>query len=168
MKKWDRGVDYFTVYNILVNRIRSRRLSRKKKCYDSVLLIQLRNGLRISEAIRAYLEYIKTRRSDLEVPLSKKRKRETRLVVVPEIVEICIEFLLESENKLKKRIITYSLRELKINTHSLRYAFITHLLRSGVSPSIVAKITRHSKLDFILSYTQEKIAQDVLRDQSLF
>lgn len=161
-------MDYSTIYNILVNRIRNRRLSKKKKCYDSILLIQLRNGLRVSESVRAYLEYVKTRKSELEVPLSKKRKPETRLVIIPEGVEICEELLLENENKLKKRIITYSLRELKVNTHSLRYAFITHLLKHGVSPAIISKITRHSKLDFILTYTQEKAAHEILKDNSLF
>jgi len=30
------------------------------------------------------------------------------------------------------------------NTHSLRYALITYLLSQGVSPSIIAKITKHS------------------------
>ena len=49
------------------------------------------------------------------------------------------------------------------NTHSLRYAFITYLLRQGVSPSIIAKITKHSRLDYILTYTQEKTAEEVLR-----
>jgi hypothetical protein len=32
----------------------------------------------------------------------------------------------------------------------------------GVNPSIVAKITRHSRLDFILRYTQEKTAEEIL------
>jgi len=35
---------------------------------------------------------------------------------------------------------------MSFNTHSLRYAFITHLLRPSHSPSIAAKIMGHSPL----------------------
>ncbi|MFP3287548.1 MAG: tyrosine-type recombinase/integrase [Acidilobus sp.] len=48
------------------------------------------------------------------------------------------------------------------STHSLRYAFISYLLRKGVSPSIVAKIVGHSSLDHILHYTEVKLAEEVL------
>ena len=49
------------------------------------------------------------------------------------------------------------------NMRSMRYAFITYLLRQGVSPSIIAKITKHVRLDYILTYTQEKTAEEILR-----
>ena len=62
-----------------------------------------------------------------------------------------------------KRIKVYAVKELWINTHSLRYARITHMLRNNVSPSIVAKITGHKKLDYILKYTQIKTAEEALR-----
>ncbi|MEM4155997.1 MAG: hypothetical protein QXQ38_04645 [Archaeoglobaceae archaeon] len=44
----------------------------------------------------------------------------------------------------------------------MRYAFISYLAKRGVSPQIIAKITRHSKLDMILNYTQEKLADEIL------
>lgn len=53
---------------------------------------------------------------------------------------------------------------LKVNAHSLRYAFITYLLKQGVNPTIVARVTGHTKLDFILHYTQAKEAERVLRE----
>jgi len=55
-------------------------------------------------------------------------------------------------------------RNLGMNSHSLRYAFVTHLITSGLEPTIVAKITGHSKLDFILHYTQRKVAESVLEE----
>jgi site-specific recombinase XerD len=53
---------------------------------------------------------------------------------------------------------------LNINTHSLRYAYITYLLRQNVNPAIVSKIIKHSRLDTLLHYVQEKVGESVLRE----
>ena len=90
--------------------------------------------------------------------MSKKHRPETRLAVIPR------ELLDGPEEVISKRMRRYCIETYGFNTHSLRYAFITYLLRQGVNPSIVAKITRHSKLDFILRYTQERVAEQVLRE----
>jgi integrase len=58
----------------------------------------------------------------------------------------------------------YAKKVLGINTHSLRYARITHMLRNSISPSIVAKITGHKKLDYILTYTQIKTVEEALKN----
>jgi len=164
---WDKGVDFEAAYRKIL-----RHLSRARypgRCYDAILLIQLRNGLRISEAVRAFLQFLKTKSVEVEVQLSKKRRPETRLAVIPrELLDVnlaeCRSLLEEDERVLSKRMRRYCIETYGFNTHSLRYAFITYLLRQGVNPSIVAKITRHSKLDFILRYTQERIAEQVLRE----
>jgi len=62
----------------------------------------------------------------------------------------------------KQAVKTYCRMTYEFNTHSLRYAFITHLLRLSHSPSIVAKIMGHSSLDHILHYTEVKVAEEVL------
>jgi len=162
MSRWDRGLDYITVYNLILKHMRRSR--GKRKCYDSILLIQLRNGSRISEAVRAYIEYVKTRNSEVKVLVSKKRREVKRLMVIPSEVEICEELLLVDERRLVDRLKHYSLNTFNINTHSLRYAFITYLLKIGTNPAIISKITKHSRLDLILTYTQEKVAEDVLRE----
>lgn len=162
MSKWDKGVDYSTMYNLIVRHLKKTHL-RKHKCYDSILLIQLRNGSRVSEAVRAYMEYLKTKKTEVEVLVSKKKKAEKRLMIIPEVA-LCEELLLVDERKLVDRVKHYCINTYKINTHSLRYAFITYLLKQGVNPAIISKITKHSKLDFILTYTQEKISEEVLRN----
>jgi site-specific recombinase XerD len=43
----------------------------------------------------------------------------------------------------------------------LRYAFVTYLLRRGVSPSIT-KVVGHRSLDHILHYTEVRLAEEVL------
>lgn len=164
-KMWDKGINYNTIYNLILKHM-SKTEKHKDKCYDSILLIQLRNGSRISEAVRAYLEFLRNRKYEQFVNLSKKRREEKRLMIIPQEVCICEEFLMEGDNveKIVSRVKIYCLRKYKINTHSLRYSFITHLLREGVSPAIVAKITKHSKLDFIITYTQEKAAEEILKN----
>ncbi|MEM4959028.1 MAG: hypothetical protein QXX12_04035, partial [Nanopusillaceae archaeon] len=93
MPKWDKGLDYMTVYRLLLDRIRKSRLGARSRCYDSILLVQLRNGLRISEAVRAYKQYILTKKTELSVKLSKKRKHEERLVIIPDSIVECLELL---------------------------------------------------------------------------
>lgn len=169
---WDKGIDYSTAYALLsrsIQRKMGKRPRPRSLYYDAILLLQLRNGLRVSEAVRAFKQYIKRKAPELEVRLSKKKRPETRLVVVPAEVQAvadsneCVELLNVDDDVLVKRIKSYASSALGVNTHSLRYAFITHLLKQGVSPSIVARITKHSKLDFILRYTQERAAEDALR-----
>jgi integrase len=171
--KWDKGLDYEEAYSRIL-----RTLSKNKKhtrCYDAVLLLQLRNGARVSEALRGFLAYVRGeakfhphhRKLVVTVQVSKKKRPEERLIVIPEELKEmdlsdCKALLKEDPLKLKRRIEQYARDKYGFNTHSLRYAFITYMLLRGVNPSIVAKITRHSRLDFILRYTQEKRAEDVL------
>ena len=58
----------------------------------------------------------------------------------------------------------YAGRTFGWNTHSLRYARITHLAKQGVSPSLMAKITHHKRLDYVLRYTEQKAADELNRE----
>jgi site-specific recombinase XerD len=164
---WDKGLDFENTYNKLL-----RHMNKAKppaKCYDAVLLVQLRNGSRISEAVRAFKQFLETKSLELEVSVSKKRaKQEKRLMVIPQellsVVSPCFDLRNIEDKTLINRVKNYCLATFGFNTHSLRYAFITYLLRQGVNPSIVAKITRHSRLEYIQRYTQEKVAEETLRN----
>ncbi|MCS7109149.1 MAG: hypothetical protein NZ911_07140, partial [Sulfolobales archaeon] len=94
---WDKGINYNTIYNLILKHM-SKTEKHKDKCYDSILLIQLRNGSRISEAVRAYLEFLRNRKYEQFVNLSKKRREEKRLMIIPQEVCICEEFLMEGDN----------------------------------------------------------------------
>ncbi len=166
MRSWDRGIDYEYAYTMLTRLLHSNDTT--TKCYSAVLLLQLRNGLRVGEAVDAFKTFIKTGKREFNIRVEKKKKPDERLVVVP--VELddnirfgCIDLAPLPKNTLVNRVKNWCRQKLGFNTHSLRYAFITYLLRQGVNPSIIAKITHHSKLDFILSYTQSKTAENVLR-----
>jgi len=163
---FDRGLDFESTYRKLVRLLGSE--SGKRRCYVAIALLQLRNGLRAIEAVRAFKYFLATKQLEFEIPVAKKKQPETRLVVVPAEfasvnLDTCVEMLSVDDKALTHRYKNWLLANLKINTHSLRYAFITYLLKHGVSPSIIAKITRHSKLDFILHYTQTKAAEEILK-----
>lgn len=163
---WDKGLDYESVYARLVRKINSVR-SDSARCYLIVALIQLRNGARVSEAIRAFKEWLRSGKSELYVRVSKKRRGEQRLIVIPEEVEQyrlrCVD-LVDVDDKILRERVRYSLYYyFKINTHSLRYAFITYLLRNGVNPALVSKMIRHSRLDTLMHYVQVKESDSILR-----
>ncbi|WP_288104507.1 tyrosine-type recombinase/integrase [Thermofilum sp.] len=181
MSRWDKGVDYETMYLRIARHMKSpaaqRRppgLGKKKRrfplaCYDAILLIQLKNASRVSEAVRAFREYLVTKRTELEVQVSKKRRKELRKMVIPqEVVEmdcnICLDLLDVSEQRIIDNVKHYSRKQYDVNTHSLRYSRITHLLKLGVDSAVIAKITRHSNVNFIRTYTQEKLADEILRN----
>jgi integrase len=101
------------------------------------------------------------------VRVRKRRDGYERLMILPEELKIqdiavCREIL--SRGNAILRVKVYAKKVLGINTHSLRYARITHMLRNNISPSIVAKITGHKKLDYILTYTQIKTAEEALKN----
>jgi len=170
--KWDKEIDYETFYGILLRRLKKKK-EKKTLCYDSILLIQLRNGCRISEAVRSFKQYLASGALEIKTRVSKKKKNEERLIIIPleleenKVKKICGELLEVDDKTLTNRVKVYILREYRINTHSLRYAFITYLLRNGVNPAIVSKIIKHSKLDQLLTYVQEKTGEELLRKLDL-
>jgi site-specific recombinase XerD len=133
-------------------------------------LIQLRNGARISEAIRGFKEWVRSNKNEIYVRVSKKKKMEERLIVIPEEIDEyrlrCVDLIDTPDLYLRDRVRWALWYYFKINTHSLRYAFITYLLRSGVNPAIVSKLIRHSRLDTLMHYVQIKEADGILRKMS--
>ena len=167
MGGWDKGVSWEYAYNLITSRIRRSR-DQASKCYLYILLIQLRNGSRVSEAVRAFKAFVKNHVRECEVLVSKKKNPESRIMVLPNELSLddlskCSDIASVDDDRLVNRVKVFASRNLKLNTHSLRYAFITYLLKQGINPALVAKITHHSKLDLILHYTQRREAEDILK-----
>lgn len=169
---WDRGMDFNETYRKMFDELIKTNY-KKKKLYLLILLIQLRNGSRISEAIRAIKEFKATDSNNVKILVSKKRdKKVYRDMVLPLELNKYINELgslideeTKNEDKLKRKITAYCLRVFGFNTHSLRYSFITYLSRDKkIEPQLISKITKHSDLRFIVKYTQEKAAEDVLKN----
>ena len=52
--------------------------------YDVVLLVQLRNGSRVGEAIEATVRFCETGQDQVLVRIEKHKDNDTRLMVLPE------------------------------------------------------------------------------------
>ena len=168
--KWDKGLDYEKTYKKLVkllNEYKSKNGIRNltRLCYIIVLLTQLRNGSRISESF----EFIRNiannfKRQDI-VRVRKHKTIEYRLMILPrEVRKNDILKIAGIINKTNINNVKVWCREnLGFNTHALRYAFVSYLAKRGISPQIIAKITKHKNLNYIVTYTQEKLAEEILQ-----
>lgn len=166
---WDRGIDFDIIYKKLEQIIKkpinpSRYRQKVGLAYAIISLCQLRNGSRISEAIEFVKRAIKTKKRKLLVRVRKHKKEDYRLMVLPKIINSnhlsLIAFIQEIPDKvLRARIEDWLRNHFKINTHSLRYAFITRLSRLGYTPQIIAAITGHRNLNYVLKYTQRKAGE---------
>ena len=163
---WDYGVDYDEMMRKIM-----RHYDETEDPRDVVLLVQLRNGSRISEAIEAVLEMARTGRREVYARVEKQRAERLRLMVLPEglrltDVERAAKYIQErysSPRSARVSLWEYARRTYGINTHSLRYALVTKLARQGVPAQLIARITGHRKLDYILTYTQQQAAEELLR-----
>ncbi|MCQ6254551.1 tyrosine-type recombinase/integrase [Methanocaldococcus sp.] len=164
----------------------------KKYAYLIVFLTQLRNGCRIWEAIVSIINFclnhntidwanptvlIRTqKRSDgttREIILPKCIKKEDIEKVRPIFLDIVKEFenakTIEEKQKIREKIVKRLNAWLyknynKLNSHSLRYAYITYLSKKGIPAQILAKITKHKNINYIEHYTQSKLAKEILKN----
>jgi integrase len=158
---WDEGLDFEWARKELL-RIYGR-VEGKEKVYAAALLIQLVNGLRVREALRALQYFLETRERSFY--LEPGKRGSPRPVRIPSTIRYREEWkwiLQVPGDKARKRLHYYSRKWLNTNTHSLRYALVGYLAKKGVAAQIIAKITGHKKLDRILQYTQLVRAEEVL------
>lgn len=168
--KYAREVDYLYIRERLLKSFRRNALSRRRAaCYDAALLVQLANGSRVSEACEALARFIAAGEREMRVRVRKKKRYEDRLMVVPrvldreELVELCSDLAELELSKLVNRVKKYAEYAHGIRTHALRYAYITYLQRAGESLGIISKAVGHSRLDYILTYTQKREADELVR-----
>jgi hypothetical protein len=176
---WDQGLDYEATYKLLSKDLEEARKKTgpkalKRRLYLTILLTQLRNGSRIGEAIDFIHTISQDFRREANIRVEKRKDNHERLMVLPKEVTktdvLTVKGILEEELKthgkkgLVAKISTWTKKTYGFNTHSLRYAFVSYLARKGYPPQLIAKITGHRRLDYILHYTQEKVAKEILRD----
>jgi len=134
------------------------------EAYVAVLLIQLVNGARIGEAIRAFKTFVESNQREFQ--LQAEKHGNMKFFIIPDIIKNRQSYriiLTISDDNLANRIRMFALKYLKCNTHSLRYALVSFLAKNGTDPAIIAKITGHKKLDRIVQYTQLKDAVEIQR-----
>lgn len=170
---WDRRVDFIEIRDRFLSDLKElsrgkltyRRL--KEICYTVILLVQLLNGCRISEAIEGVKKAVYQNRSEVYVRV-RRQKDNMRLIVIPsfidrdlmKLVQIIIPFI----NRDSVR--AYCKYRYGLNTHSLRCAFISYLVRKGYSIQEIADITQHKNLKYIMKYAPREAGKDILRKLS--
>jgi hypothetical protein len=164
---WDYSVDFLEARKVLANAYKELydRNLMPYEAYVAILLIQLVNGARIGEAIRAFKSFVES--GQREFQLQAEKHGNMKFFIIPNIIKnrqsYRIIFTIP-DDKLQARVRMFAKKYLKCNTHSLRYALISYLAKSGKDPAIIAKITGHKKLDRIIQYTQTKDAIDIQRE----
>jgi len=177
--RWDQGLDYEKTYKLLTKELEEARekdgpKALKRRLYLVILLTQLRNGSRIGEAIDFIYSVAQEYKREGLITVEKRKDGYQRLMVLPKEVSktdiLTIKGLLEEELQehgkkgLVVKVSTWAKKTYGFNTHSLRYAFVSYLAKKGYPPQLIAKITGHRRLDYILHYTQEKMAKKILRE----
>jgi len=166
---WDYSVDFLEAKKVLINAYKQLfdLNLMPYEAYVAILLIQLTNGSRIKEAIRAFKTFVES--GQREFQLEAEKHGNTRVFIIHEVIRNRLAYksiLTISDDKLEARIRMFALKYLKCNTHSLRYALISFLAKNGTDPAIIAKITGHRDYRYIVGYTQTKDAIDILRKLS--
>jgi site-specific recombinase XerD len=169
-KKWDRGLDFKQTLKKLLEYkrwIRSsprmtglRRISLRNV---NILLLALLNGLRISEAIECYYKWLEDPTQEIiTVRVAKSRRERYRLCVVKGLDSTDHKLTRQLEKPKPNNLQSWAIIRFGFNTHSLRYAYINHMLQQGYDPATISLIVGHSKLDTLLEYIQQKRAQEAL------
>jgi len=134
-----------------------------KLTYLAVLLTQLLNGCRVGEAVSAVRGYLHDGEVSRTVRVEKRKDNKYRTVIVyDKIPRAALDI-----KSLKVQNVKVFAHRLGLNTHTLRYAFITRLLKDGHSPAVIAKITGHKRLDQLLTYVQAREADQLLKNFSM-
>jgi len=183
---FDKNLDYEIIKERISNKIieliidlhldrNDKKLQALSNC--TIALIQLVNGSRISEAIKATEYFVRNKhKQSMYVKISKRQDLANRVMKLPNEVDL---FILEAigitfntydiENKdhmakLSSKVRTYLYDHFdKINTHSLRYALINYLaIKKNVPLNLVSKIVGHKSMNQLVSYTQNKHVDNML------
>jgi integrase len=169
-KKWDKGLDFKeTLAKLLAfkkwvrgaPRITAlRRISLRNV---NILILALLNGLRISEAIECYYKWLENPQQEMfNVRVAKSRKEKYRLCIAKGLDSIDHKYTKNLERPKPNTLQSWTLIKFGFNTHSLRYAYINHMLQQGYDPATVSLIIGHSKLDTLLEYIQQRRAREAM------
>ena len=165
---WDKNLNFEEQEAYLIWYVKNIR-NRQKKTRAAILLIQLVNGGRISEAIDCAFQWAETGKREQRVLARKRRKdKYMRLMIVPTLLndypQIREELAVYKKNTKNpaNAMASWVKDNFKFNSHALRYSFIGRM--SDDTPAqVIAKMTGQKKLDMILHYTTRRAAEDKLR-----
>lgn len=147
----------------------------------TIALIQLTNGSRISEALKATDFFVKNpSKKSTYIRISKRKDNASRAMKLPinitpkilNLIQLVFnQYDIQDEKdmaKLSSKTRTYLYDNFnKINTHSLRYALINYLsIKKQVPLNLVSKVVGHKNLNQLITYTQNHHVDDMLEKLS--
>ncbi len=180
--------EFNRIKNINETNLYYDKCNKNKLIYLTISMIQLRNGSRISEACSAFKKFIEMNKFDNRVTvkiaksegLKYNRAKKEKVMMKARFREITFPKWIDTEvitnlksshtdfindDRLKKRVLDYLLNNFKFNTHSLRYAFINHMLMVKNTPmNIVSKFVGHTTVNQLVTYTQNKHLDAIFDD----
>lgn len=150
--------------------------------YDSILLTQLVNGARISEAVDGILRFKENSERIQQVPARKRKKKvkvldkdgkETgEIKVVGRDVDRAIKIQKDVKVKYLKFLDGKTFEQIRngvclfmfnhhgANTHSLRYAWVSKQSKDEVPANITSSYMRHTNVGMIARYTRNSDADE--------
>jgi hypothetical protein len=139
----------------------------KRLLYTSILLTQIENGSRISEAVESILDF-KESSERVQKIRARKRKKNNRgkdvdvLIKIPSAVKKQYLMLDYPFEKTLNGVKMFAVRYYRINTHSLRYSWIAKMGREGIPTNLISKAIWHMNIQTIENYTAEDEA-DIMK-----
>jgi len=142
-------------------------------CYLSILLTQLRNGARLSEATDAIVNFYYNGNINQNVKVRKKKQTDYRLIIIPREIERSkleyVDNLIDDYEIKHKKISAWvkkyfsRTKNMDLNTHTNRHACITYLALNNTNPLDIQGITKHSKLNMIMEYVHQTKGNEILK-----
>lgn len=171
---WDKGLEFHKTYHYLLEKF-AETDKLPKQIWIATAITQLKNGSRAGESVYAIVKWAETGEEILSVPI-EKRKNAYRQMNMPKICkkdlrEKYLQWFKEknvstndpqSIKKLTKQYKVAMITQHKINTHSLRYCFVTYMLNQGVESALISKVIGHASTQHLIKYVQERKANEIL------
>jgi len=134
---------------------RGRRLLRDV----NILLVQLTNGLNISEAMECYYKFITTGARKVHVRLAGSEGR-ARLCIIPSFMgDRDIELTRDLGIPREETILSVASSRFKVKTRSLKYAFYKYITGGEADWVTVKRILDLDRFDKILEYFHETLGR---------
>lgn len=168
---WGKELDYDKEVEKLKNLIATSK--GKQKAYYSILLVELTQSCRVSEACDAMLKWAKNKKLTEFVKVKTRKRKDTywREVFIPKSIREDSKSIKRILNQFElspqfiDNVVHFALYHLS-NTHAYRHAGITHQGEMNIPDQVIARGTGHKKVEHIRIYTQRSAAVKVLKEMA--
>ena len=172
VKHWYREIDFNDILRKIKTNLEIQykklesgtgsKLDIKRFLYYSIALLQLTNGLRSTEAIKGLQIFLKKKEKEINI-IAGKSKIERWVIIPPILLEYYDELKKYGEilkNIRKQSYYNFIKNNLKINPHSLRYAFINYMISKGIEPEKLVVYMGYSSFKHMINYYRVASAKE--------